>query len=357
MNATILNRDFEHPADGWYQIEPRGEHANRAAGIVQVIDDAATQAIVNRFNADAEKPGFAGMLVDHEHFKHDQDKESRAYGWLMKLQNRADGIYGQVRWTQTGKAAVDGGDYRFFSTEYDPADLKVLNSGKVRKVRPLRLDGLTLTNSPNNKGGRPITNRDPKQFRQSADADPADEANNQRKPMKSVCSALGLSADASEEAVLGEVTKVINRATKAEGELTPVKNRVTALETENTTLLDEQIAADLDAKGIKDEKVRNKLLPVLKTLKNRAERIEFLTDVVGKPAAAAPAAQRKLFNRDAKAPEGGDSGTVDEAARAQKADAEIRDYKVRNRCSYTEARTVIRSQKPELFVSAGAASE
>ena len=51
---------------------------------------------------------------------------------------------------------MDGGDYRFFSTEYDLADM--VNAGQGR-ARPMRLNGLTLTNAPNNKGGRPITNR------------------------------------------------------------------------------------------------------------------------------------------------------------------------------------------------------
>src|ERR1035441_3255461 len=99
------------------------------------------------------------MLIDHEHFKRQKDKETVAYGWLMRLQNRADGIYGQVKWTATGRAAVDGGDYRFFSTEYDPADCIIVNRGQPVRLRPLALDGISLTNAPNNHGGKPITNR------------------------------------------------------------------------------------------------------------------------------------------------------------------------------------------------------
>jgi Mu-like prophage I protein len=159
MSVKILNRDFQHPPDGWYQIECKGEHPNARAGVLQIIDDTACQSIVNRFNVEADKAGFAGMLIDHEHFKHDEDKETTAYGWLMRLQNRADGIYGQIRWTGTGEQAVDNGDYRFFSTEYDSRDLEVIKNGKPKLVRPLRLDGLTLTNMNNNKGQKPITNR------------------------------------------------------------------------------------------------------------------------------------------------------------------------------------------------------
>jgi hypothetical protein len=117
MNPTILNRDFQHPADGWYQIEALGEHPNRAAGVVQVIDGQSAASIVNRFNADAAASQLRHgneLLIDHEHFSDQADQESRAYGWLQELQNRADGIYGRIRWTATGKAAVDGGDYRIF---------------------------------------------------------------------------------------------------------------------------------------------------------------------------------------------------------------------------------------------------
>ena len=160
LSAPIFtSAEFRHPADGWYQIEAKGEHPNRAAGVVQVIDDAAAQSIVNRFNADAQAGRLRHgreLLIDHEHFSDQPDKETRAYGWLTRLVNRPDGIYAQIRWTKTGQEAVDGGDYRFFSTEYAPADLAVVNSGRVR---PLRLDGLTLTNMHDNRGQRPITNR------------------------------------------------------------------------------------------------------------------------------------------------------------------------------------------------------
>ena len=165
-NPTILNREFQHPTDGWYQIEIPGQHPNRAAGVVQVIDNKAVESIVATFNREATeyplKHGheFPGMLIDHEHFKHDLNKETLAYGWLMQLQNRNGIPFGKINWTATGKPIVDGGDYRFFSTEYDPEDLQVINCGQTPElVRPMRLAGLTLTNQPNNKGGAPITNR------------------------------------------------------------------------------------------------------------------------------------------------------------------------------------------------------
>jgi hypothetical protein len=299
MKTTILNRAFEHPTDGWYHIEALGEHPNDEANVVQVIDGESCAAIVNRFNADAEAGRLSHgheMLIDHEHFKHDVDKETRAYGWLQKLQNRDDGIYGQIRWTRTGKDAVDGGDYRFFSTEYDPKDLKILNNGKLKRIRPLRLDGLTLTNANNNKGQRPITNREQpgiadiikdnpeaekiilefakNRFRQPVSAGAADKNQNQRNKMKTVLTELDMSADASEESALGAVRKLKNRLTTAEEKA----GKVTEMETQIATLLDEQMDGLLAEYKVTDTKVINRLKPVLKPLKNRADRISCLAD-------------------------------------------------------------------------------
>lgn len=320
MNPLILNRDFTHPADGWYQIEPKGEHPNRAAGVVQVIDDEAAKSIVNRFNADAAKPTFPGMLIDHEHFKHDVDKESRAYGWLMKLQNREDGIYGQIKWTNTGKDAVDGGDYRFFSTEYDPQDLKILNDGKAKRIRPLRLDGLTLTNSPNNRGGKPITNRN--NLAESRDSAASNQNQNERtNTMKSIAQKLGLAAEASEDAILAEVTKIQNRITT----LTPFETENTTLKNRNTELEGEQAESLMDAHGMKpDDAARAKLKPVLIGLKNREDRMSFLKDCVKPIATTTTAAttQVKLHNRDTTPPGKGaateEADTKTESAKATK---------------------------------------
>jgi len=82
MKATILNREFQHPRDGWYQIERKGRHPNRAAGVIQVIDDEAARSIVNRFNEGAAAGTLrhgSEMLIDHEHFS-DQATSHRRTG-------------------------------------------------------------------------------------------------------------------------------------------------------------------------------------------------------------------------------------------------------------------------------------
>jgi hypothetical protein len=298
----ILNRDFQHPADAWYQIEVPGEHLNRESGVLQIVDDTAVASIVNRFNQEADayaaKFGspFPGMLIDHEHFKHQADKETVAYGWLMRLQNRQGVPFGQIRWTNTGRPAIDGGDYRFFSSEYDPRDLQILNrDAKPLRVRPLRLDGLTLTNDPNNKGGAPITNRDGKTFADPASAGPAvRQPNNHPANMNTLAVKLGLPPEAGEEAILIEVTRLLT-----------LKNRNSTLETENLALLGEQVDVLLAAYGVTDQKLINRLKPVLTGLSNREERTATLSDFGFKPVEAGHhgVAQTRLNNRDTRPPQ------------------------------------------------------
>lgn len=370
MNPTILNREFQHPADAWYQIEAKGSHPNRAAGVVQVIDDAAAQSIVNRFNTDAQAGTLRHgheLLIDHEHFSDQADKESRAYGWLTALQNRADGIYGQIRWTKTGKEAVDGGDYRFFSTEYDPSDLTALPSpprtgrgqGEVSNrepahVRPTRLAGLTLTNMNNNRGQRPITNRASTPDPRPETPDPippspgtspeAQSTPTTKNRMKSIAAELGLAPEAAEEAVLAEVRKLKNRADSVAGlttERDTLKNR-------NTELEAEQVDGLLAAHGVKEEKVLNRLKPVLATMKNRADREAFLAECVAKPTEAAPAKPAahngRVLNRGTAEPP---ATTTAPAPNAQA--AVVRLIQNREKCDFRRAWDLARVEKPELF--------
>jgi len=332
MNISILNRDFQHPGDGWYQIEPKGNHPNADAGVVQVIDDEACNSIVARFNDDAAAgnlPHRHEMLIDREHFSHNNDKETRAFGWLTRLQNRADGIYGQIRWTATGSAAVDGGDYRFFSTEYSAEDLQSVDgthgtNKDMRHVRPVALSGLSLTNRPNNQGGKPITNRESQISAGTPPTVPATDhqtADIQKyRTMKQIAQRLGLSGDASEEAILGELTKLETRATAAESQLAPLKVERDTLKNRVATLDGEQIDSELDAHGLTDEAIRNRVKPVLLPMTNRADRVEFIK-LLQKPGDAAtvkPLTNRSTAGVPAKKPGEGKDNNQPDAKTAQK---------------------------------------
>jgi hypothetical protein len=328
MNTTILNREFQHPGDDWYHIEALGRHPHAAAGVVQVIDAEAAQAIVHCFNAEAAAGTLRHgreMLIDHEHFSDQPDQETRAYGWLQELQARADGIYGRIRWTTTGRAAVDGGDYRFFSTEYEPQDLTVLNAERrtpnaegnpdaeslnpapeCPRVRPVRLGGLTLTNMNNNRGQKPITNRfsgvghPPAQTLEThGQAARATTNTTKGTSMKSVCTLLGLSADADETAIHLAVAKLLNRGDIAPDALAALRAEHQALTEQNHRLLSEESDALLDGCGVREERLRNRLKAGLKPLASREERLGYLADFGYEPGRgqAAAAFGARVLNR------------------------------------------------------------
>ena len=78
MNTLILNREtFQMPEDGWYQIAPLGEFPHRPSGVVQVVDQAACDAMANAFRQAAGEPNFAGLLIDFDHFSLDDKRKSR----------------------------------------------------------------------------------------------------------------------------------------------------------------------------------------------------------------------------------------------------------------------------------------
>ena len=96
------------------------------------------------------------MLVDFDHFSLDLTRPSTAAGWIEQVRAQADGLWGRVRWTAAGAAAVQGGDYRFVSPVFSRGDLQKIGEGKYR---PMGLSGAGLTNAPNMRTIQPITNR------------------------------------------------------------------------------------------------------------------------------------------------------------------------------------------------------
>ena len=151
------------PSDGWYQVAPVGEFAHTQAGLTQVVDAEACTAMANRFNEEAgiqpfdklRADRFAGLLVDFDHFSLDGEKRSEAAGWITALENRDGGLFAKIRWSDVGESAVKGGRYRFLSPVWNRADCVDLGGGRVR---PVRLLNAAVTNDPNLKGMRPLSN-------------------------------------------------------------------------------------------------------------------------------------------------------------------------------------------------------
>lgn len=269
----LLNRDFALPADGFFQVVPIGEwpitldrqQCRRIRGIpatelpqegqvrrlVQVVDAAACAAMQNRFNESADRPQFAGMLWDYDHFSNDPDHSSEAVAWGMKMENRADGLYQSVRFAGDGEARITSGAYRFPSPVWNPEDCEWIGNSRIR---PLRLDRVGVTNDPNMKGIRPLSNRstEPALADSSSripEASGRKESNMDYKA--ALLSLLGQPADASDEAITNACAQHKESARNREAETTALTNRATSAETKLADIqrqaLEVQVEKDLDA--------------------------------------------------------------------------------------------------------------
>jgi hypothetical protein len=210
MNLILNRETFEMPADGWYQLAPFGEFLHAVAGVVQVVDEEACTAMAARFAADAAVANFAGLLVDFDHFSLDGERRTEAAGWIMGLEYRgpraeggnlkpefgkpgdetaknakdanrdgkdgpssfpsgttarqspADaGLWAKIRWSDVGEEAVKGGRYRFLSPVWARSDCVDLGTDPANgrdRVRPVRLLNAAVTNDPNLKGLRALSN-------------------------------------------------------------------------------------------------------------------------------------------------------------------------------------------------------
>lgn len=291
MNASILNRAGKIPEDGWHQFEVTGEHINHEAKVVQVIDAKAIDSIMNRFSASKKALGenFAGLLVDKDHFSLDPEQTSEAMGWALELRNREGIPEAKIDWTSAGRPKVEGKDFKFFSTVYEPKDVEVLgtqivNGKKYQRVRPLALDRLALTNDPNNKGAKPISNR------KGNPAGAADE--NENTTMKILLKKLGLAEDASEESAVTALQGIQNRASQVE-----------TLTAERDALLKDQVEADV-------EKYKNRIKPdqiaavKLQLIANRKGTIALLESIAEAATETEEQKRTRITNRaSAKTPE------------------------------------------------------
>lgn len=286
--ALVANRDsFKVPADGWLHLMPFGEVPGpmqnpdgRHVEVVQVLDKEAGAAVLSAFRNQAAKPNFGGVLVDIDHFSLDPSKESRAAAWIDELAERADGLWFKGRITNSGRTALEGGDYRFISPvlEFDP---RTYQAGE--RVRPTGLHSAGLTNDPRIKGGVPLSNRQT--------AATAERSENVNPPviMKSVLTALGLADDASEASAVSALQTITNRATTAERDLA-------ALKTAHTELLASAVEADLNTYA---PVITNRDAVKAALIANRAGTLALLAGL--KANAVAPA---RITNRDAaKTPE------------------------------------------------------
>jgi phage I-like protein len=260
----ILNRDFKMPADGWYQFAPMGEFPHAGADVIQIVDSEACTAMSARFKADAAVANFAGLLIDFDHFSMDGSQRSEAAGWVTDMESRDTGLWGKIRWSDIGEAAVKGGRYRFLSPVWARSDCVDLGpstgsagspqagSGQVAaRIRPVRMINAALTNDPNLKGLRPLSNSGQSavssgQFRTIGER-AQQKGNDMKAVIEKLVNHLGLAADATEAVILEKMGALISATV-----VTELQNSLSALQTKHDGLV-------ANLKTVEDELVNRHL--------------------------------------------------------------------------------------------------
>lgn len=295
----LLNRNFELPADGWFHIAPLGEFPGHTGGekperVLQVIDAAAVAGLKNRFDEAAKAAHFPGLLVDFDHFSTDTGKPSEAAGWITALENRADGLWAQIRFSDVGEAAVRGGRYRLVSPVWD---YERIGNGRVR---PTILRSVALTNDPNLKGLVPLSNR---QTGDPGTGNPNHQPKGNSMDYKTkLLKLLGLPAEATDEQIDAALTPAAENMAKGKT-ADELKNRVEALDKQ-------LIERDVETLGITDEAERKTACDVLANAKDRKAALALLKNRTAAPAAKT---EKPLHNRSGAAVPG--TKLDDEAAK------------------------------------------
>lgn len=125
-------------------------------------------------------------------YEHQTDLAARngqpapAAGWIVGLEVRADGIYGQVQWTERARQHIESREYRYVS----PTFLFDKKTGRVSRI--LRA---ALTNEPALEV-RALARHEPDPF-STGEQKTMDE-----EELKALCIALGLTADAEPAAIV-----------------------------------------------------------------------------------------------------------------------------------------------------------
>jgi len=186
-NAAATGLMLAHPAElaraadggapAMIQIFPAGPDIEAKDGRTFKLSDP--QGFVDRFNAAAQP-----VLVDYDHlsaFMPDDGGNTKAAGWIQRLEIRDGQVWAVVEWTVTAAAAIAAREYRYISPEFT-VDKK---SGEVADLL-----AAALVNRP--------------AFQMAA---LARRKTGEELMLKAIAKALGLADDATEAQILAAISR------------------------------------------------------------------------------------------------------------------------------------------------------
>lgn len=121
-------------------LAPFGEFPNFLNGkkLIQVLDEETAGKMVDRWEADGRKP----LLIDFDHRSLERKDDTQAAGWIQNLSVMDGGLYADIKWSDSGRKAIEGGNYLYLSPVW-------YATFEGDKAYPGVLKGAGLTNLPN----------------------------------------------------------------------------------------------------------------------------------------------------------------------------------------------------------------
>jgi phage gp29-like protein len=135
----------------WVQLSPYGDFPH-SQGLQRVSFEAA-KIMERNFATIGAKASrlFAGapMFVGHPDVPQfaQQFPDRKAYGWIMALEARPDGLYGRMKWSAAGLELLQNGHYKFLSPYWEARQIGEEEGRAV--FEPVALISAGLTNEPN----------------------------------------------------------------------------------------------------------------------------------------------------------------------------------------------------------------
>ncbi|MDR0340373.1 MAG: phage protease [Puniceicoccales bacterium] len=151
-NSTA--QEWENGEEGdrrwdWLKLVDYGEYAHRLG--VQVVDREGAAAMADRFRSLWSRlarrfrgvPVYVGHPDDDEFRGQVGHGDTKAYGWVLQLEARYDGLWIRVRWSPAGRQLLEGAHYKFLSPRWE----RERREGD--RLYPKSLLSVGLTNCPN----------------------------------------------------------------------------------------------------------------------------------------------------------------------------------------------------------------
>jgi hypothetical protein len=145
------NAEFRLEQGEYIQLSPIGVFPHGRG--IQNVDRPALETLVKNFKSFFARLGrrFTGVpfYVGHPDVRGYENiyTDRKAYGWIMDVEAREDGLYGRPKWSRAGRELIANGHFKFLSP-YWLAEAVGTREGKS-VFRPTELISVGLTNEPN----------------------------------------------------------------------------------------------------------------------------------------------------------------------------------------------------------------